>query len=63
MKRRRAINPAKARQAALGSFYDRIEVTQAGWPTCSTCGRQAAIVDLERLECMRCKVERKKAEK
>lgn len=57
MTRRRRVDPSKAATAALGGFYSKIEVTRAGWPTCSRCGTRTALVDLESGECLRCKVE------
>jgi hypothetical protein len=60
-RRRRRIDPQRAREAALGGFYDRIEVTRAGWPSCATCGRKTALVDPEHGECLRCQLERRKA--
>lgn len=59
MKRRR-VNPQKAAAAVLGGFYSRIEATQAGWPSCSSCGRKAALVDPEHGECLRCRMDRKR---
>lgn len=59
-KRRRRIDPQKAAAAALGGFYSRIEATQAGWPSCSACGRKAALVDPERRECLGCQLERRR---
>jgi hypothetical protein len=62
---RRRIRPDKASRAALGEvalrgFYSRIEVTQAAWPSCSTCGRKTALVDQEHGESLRCRMERRK---
>jgi hypothetical protein len=59
-RRRRRIDPGRAQEAVLGGFYSRIEATQAGWPSCATCGRKTALVDPEG-ECLRCMMERRKA--
>jgi hypothetical protein len=58
-KRRRRVDPKRAQEAALGGFYSRIEATQAGWPSCATCGRKTALVDGNG-ECIRCALERKR---
>jgi len=56
--RRRRPRPDKAAASALGGFYSRIEATRAGWPSCSTCGRKTAMVDVEHGECLRCRMDR-----
>lgn len=58
MKRRRRVDPSKAREA-LG-FYDRIAITREGWPSCSACGRKTAVVDAQHHECIGCQLERKR---
>ncbi len=58
MKRRR-VDPGKAAQAAMGGFYDRIEVTRANWPTCSRCGEPSTMIGQDG-ECLRCLLDRKR---
>jgi len=57
-KRHHTVSPAKARQAATGSFYERI-VPKSPWQECSRCGGRSTVVGKDG-ECLKCLLERRK---
>jgi hypothetical protein len=59
-KRHRVVDPAKARVAGGGSFYDRIVPTTRA--ACSRCGTYSTLLGADR-ECLRCRLERRNMER
>jgi hypothetical protein len=58
-KQRRILSPD--RRAVEGGFYDRIIPAQATRSACSRCGAMTAYLDQEYSQCLRCVLERRKA--
>jgi hypothetical protein len=55
-RRRKSIDPARAREADTGNWYSDISVSTTGWPNCSRCGVRVSVVDHRTGECLRCKM-------
>jgi hypothetical protein len=53
-------NRRKADKGGEG-WYRSIPVNTTGWPTCSRCGVKVSVVDHIDGECLRCRMEKKKA--
>ncbi len=59
-KRRRALDPQRARAAATGGWYGPLPAPDPStWPTCSRCGMKASVMDSDG-ECLQCRVALKK---
>lgn len=60
-KRRRTIDPAKAREAVTGGWYEEIKPTARGYLCCGRCNTESATVPAPGEPCLACKLEERKA--